>query len=116
MIIFLMINVTVFDFHATLQLEFPPLLPIVDRHVRPAVNALLATPSPPITTSTLNSLHQLHPCAKEPFPAMPVISSGIVIDAAEVASLPHHLVDNGSSPGPSGWTGSLLVPLLRDPV
>ena len=44
------------------------------------------------------------------------LSSGIVIDATEVASLPNHLVDNGSAPGPSGWTGALLIPLLRDAV
>ena len=33
-------------------------------HVRRAVTALLSTPSPPITTSTLESLHQLHPPSK----------------------------------------------------
>ena len=86
-------------------------------HVRKAVDALMQPGMLEITVETLEQLQVLHPDASAP------LSAGDVEHAAthakswltsnDISKRPDRFYDNGSAPGPSGWTGSMLRPLLE---
>ena len=71
-----------------------------------------------ITVETVEQLQALHPDASEP------LSRGDIefaaqqakhwLTANDVAKRRERFYDNGSAPGPSGWTGAMLRPLLEN--
>lgn len=78
-----------------------------------AANTLLQLPPVAVSADTVRQLQQLHPQASGAMCALPADSTPPLV-AIELASLQRVLkqrVDNGSAPGPSGWSGSLLTVL-----
>ena len=75
-----------------------------------AMRALGQAPLVSVDDDTISQLRQLHPPAKESMAAMPA-NKGVelvAVDAKVLLSLLQNRVNNGSAPGPSGWTGSHL--------
>lgn len=80
-----------------------------------AVRALEQAPSVSINSHTIDQLRDLHPAATEhmaPLPRNKALEK-VAVDPATVFTLLKNRVNNGSAPGPSGWTGSHLQ-LLAD--
>jgi hypothetical protein len=73
-----------------------------------AVRALAQTPHVSVDSECIAQLRKLHPTATQPLARMPH-NKGLELIAVEPATLFTLLkrrVNNGSAPGPSGWTGS----------
>jgi hypothetical protein len=72
-------------------------------------------PTVSIVDETLTSLRKLHPEANHSLPAPPPNTALdlIAVEWSKLAPLIKRRVNNGSAPGPSGWTGSHLQ-LLAD--
>ena len=75
-----------------------------------AVRALEQSSSAPINSQTIAQLVALHPEATEQMVTLPPNTAleKVAFDPATVFSLLKKRVNNGSAPGPSGWTGSHL--------
>ena len=75
-----------------------------------AANQLMQQPPAPITAETVLQLRSLHPAATESMPPLPKERAPemVAIDAGLLHKILKSRVDNGSAPGPSGWTGSHL--------
>jgi hypothetical protein len=87
------------------------------RSLSRAVNALLQPPSVPLTAAIVEQLRELHPAPArtEPLADIPAGQAlmTVTVDQDLLMQLLKTRVDNGSSPGPSGWTGSHLQLLAR---
>ena len=92
---------------------------MVERHLVSRASKSLFQPSlAPLVPSTVEKLRALHPPAAVPassLPSLPESSPRIHVDGKVLADLVKGKVANGSSPGPSGWTGELLLALTGDP-
>ena len=69
--------------------------------------------APPDST-TIARLHELHPAGSGPLPRMPSPAMCPVPTPEDISRLLAKGVACGSAPGPSGWTGELIRPLLDD--
>jgi len=80
------------------------------RAQRRAFRSLNQAPLASITPSTVQQLRELHPVATERMCAVPA-NKGLemaAVDQQTLFALLKRRVNNGSAPGPSGWTGSHL--------
>jgi hypothetical protein len=75
-----------------------------------AAHQLLQESSAPINAETVEQLRALHPTATEVMEPIPKnrAAAMVAIDASALFRILKRRVNNGSSPGPSGWTGSHL--------
>ena len=64
--------------------------------------------------TTIARLHELHPAGSGPLPRMPSAPMCPVPTPEDIGRLLDKGVACGSAPGPSGWTGELIRPLLDD--
>ena len=83
-------------------------------HVGKAVNSLKANKPATLNEETIKILESLHPASSGTLPQLP--HSGVVkssVSWKDLKEFPDRFFDNGSSPGPSGWTGALMLPLMR---
>jgi hypothetical protein len=64
--------------------------------------------------AVLRQLQALHPPASAPAPPLPHSVPLVAVDEGVLARLVRKRLCNGAAPGPSGWTGELIAPLLRD--
>ncbi len=84
-------------------------------HVGRAARSLLQAPLPPVNERVVNDLQALHPPSSAPSPHLPPDSPTLqLVDTDILARLIRSSLANGSSPGPSGWTGDLLLALIDD--
>src|SRR5579872_6299311 len=92
---------------------------LVERHLVSRASKSLFQPSlAPLVPSTVEKLRAFHPpaaVAASSLPVLPESSPRIHVDGKVLADLVKGKVANGSSPGPSGWTGELLLALTGDP-
>ena len=69
-----------------------------------------------ITVETFNQLQALHPDASEPTSSADIQHAAAQakrwLNSKDIGKRPDRFYDNGSAPGPSGWTGAMLRPLL----
>jgi len=75
-----------------------------------AAKVLIQTPLAEVNESSMQRLKELHPAATKGMQSIP-LGKGIeltAIDPQALVQLIKHRVNNGSAPGPSGWTGSHL--------
>ena len=67
---------------------------------------------------TLEQLQQLHPDASQPISTDDVLEAATAakrwIKSSDISARPDRFYDNGAAPGPSGWTGAMLRPLLSN--
>ena len=88
--------------------------------VRKAVDALLQPGALEITVETLDQLQALHPDASEAISAADIQHAAAQakrwLNSKDVGKRPDRFYDNGSAPGPSGWTGAMLRPLLDSEI
>ena len=80
-----------------------------------ASHALLQLPPVAVSADTVQQLQRLHP---QPVGAMRDLPSHlaaplVAVDSASLLRVLKRRVDNGSAPGPSGWTGSHLMVLAN---
>jgi hypothetical protein len=89
-------------------------------HVRKAVDALIQPGMLEITVETIEQLQALHPDASAPLSRDDIEFAAQQakhwLSAGDVAKRRERFYDNGSAPGPSGWTGAMLRPLLENHV
>ena len=85
------------------------------RCISRAARALMQSQSADIDSDVVQALRALHPRGDCALPAPPSDTTPpdlISVDPLTLARLLKHRVDNGSAPGPSGWTGSHLQLLV----
>ena len=90
---------------------------VTDGHLSRAARALSSPDIPRQTDfNTTSNMDGLHPPGPTPqtLPACPRDAPGIVPEEADILRTIRRMA-NGASPGPSGWTADLLLPLLNDP-
>jgi hypothetical protein len=83
-------------------------------YISKAVNTLKSDKVATMDDETIEILKSLHPASTGSLPT--IVSpdcTKISISGDDLRSLPDTFFDNGSAPGPSGWTGALITPLLR---
>jgi hypothetical protein len=89
-------------------------------HVRKAVDALIQPGMLEITIETVEQLQALHPDASEPLSRDDIEfatqQAKHWLTSNDVAKRRERFYDNGSAPGPSGWTGAMLRPLLENEI
>src|SRR5205085_11962972 len=81
-------------------------------HLTRAVQALLNPSLPATSQHAIDQLKTLHPSASAPLPAsVPDGAHRLVISGADLRAQVRNtrFYDNGSAPGPSGWTGNMLL-------
>ena len=80
-----------------------------------AARALLQSPLAPIDDETIAQLRSLHPVATESLQSLPRNKAVdlVAVDPSTLFRLLKLRVNNGSAPGPSGWTGSHLMLLVE---
>jgi hypothetical protein len=78
-----------------------------------ASKSLMQLPPVAVTSETVRQLVALHPQPAGSLSALPADRAAplVAVDAAALFRILKRRVDNGSAPGPSGWTGSLLMVL-----
>jgi hypothetical protein len=69
-----------------------------------------------INRDAVDGLRALHPPCNNPIPDKPIESPIIAMDTTELKRLIKSKIARGAAPGPSGWTGELLLPLIADDV
>ena len=90
---------------------------VTDGHLSRAARALSSPDTPRQTDqNTASNMDRLHPPGPIPqtLPACPRDAPGVVPEEADILRTIRRMA-NGASPGPSGWTADLLLPLLSDP-
>lgn len=118
------VNLNTSDEHDQVD-DSDPLLPRIRRAVgimregaphciKRAAKALFTDDPVVIDDDTIDQLQQLHPTGSGQLePPPPTITTDLVaVDHAILFQLLKRRVDNGSAPGPSGWTGSHLTTLV----
>ncbi|MDR3403430.1 MAG: reverse transcriptase domain-containing protein [Chthoniobacter sp.] len=78
-----------------------------------AAKQLQQLPPAPLTAATIDQLHTLHPAPTEPMPPLPkdhrtIMPELVTVDQKALLRLLQRRINNGSAPGPSGWTGAHL--------
>ena len=87
-------------------------------HLSRAIKCLTQQEADPVDDDTLiRDMYNLHPKGPDAnaLPGLPADAPRTVITTKQVASTVRRLA-TGASPGPSGWTADLLLPLLEDDV
>ena len=85
-----------------------------DGYASKSANSLLQSAPSIITDSTVNTLNMLHPIRESSvYPLLPSSAPYNHIASKYILSLSRLLIDNGSSPGPSGWTGDMINTLIK---
>ena len=89
-------------------------------HVRKAVDALIQPGMLEITIETLEQLQSLHPNASDPLSPDDIEFAATQakqwLSSGDISKRSERFYDNGSAPGPSGWTGAMLRPLLVNDI
>ena len=89
-------------------------------HVRKAVDALIQPGMLEVTIETLEQLQKLHPSASDPLSPDDIEFAAKQakqwLSSNDIAKRSERFYDNGSAPGPSGWTGAMLRPLLQSDI
>lgn len=83
-------------------------------YVSRAARTLSHLDLPDVNDDVPRTLHDLHPSSTRPIPAVPRTAPLVAVDQHRLAELIRSRLKNGSSPGPSGWTGELVAPLVDD--
>ena len=91
---------------------------VAQGHVGKALQALLQPGVMEVTVETIEQLQQLHPDASKPISMDDVLEAATVakrwLKRSDISARPDRFYDNGAAPGPSGWTGAMLRPLLNN--
>ncbi len=82
-------------------------------HVSRSAATITQTERVPLTPSVIEQLQQLHPPAGPPMSECPDDAPMLYLSGKDLTSHMHVFRDNGAAPGPSGWTGDLIQPLLN---
>ena len=86
-------------------------------HKTRAVNALLQDcPVLDITDEVVSQLIELHPTSTAALPMLDEEWPSLFLKEQDVAQYSRRFYDKGAAPGPSGWTGAMLIPLLDSVV
>ncbi len=89
-------------------------------HVRKAVDSLIQPGMLEVTIETLEQLQSLHPNASDPLSADDIEFASKQakqwLSSNDISKRSERFYDNGSAPGPSGWTGAMLRPLLQHDI
>ena len=80
-----------------------------------AARTLAQTDLPAIDDKVLENLRELHPTATGSPPPLPNTAPILEVEIAALTSLVARKLKNGSSGGPSGWTGELVFAIMDDP-
>jgi hypothetical protein len=83
-------------------------------HISRAAATITQTEPVPLTPSVIDQLQQLHPAAGAPMSQCPDDAPMLYLSGKDLATHVHVFRDNGAAPGPSGWTGDLIQPLLNN--
>ena len=83
-------------------------------YISRATRALLQGDLADVNASVIQQLRDLHPKSSAPAPTLPQTTRSITVDNDLLRDLVRNRLKNGSAPGPSGWTGELLAPLVDD--
>ena len=82
-----------------------------------AVNTLLQeTPILNVTDEVVAQLIELHPASTDALPILDDEWASLFLKEQDVAQYSRRFFDKGAAPGPSGWTGAMLIPLLDNVV
>jgi hypothetical protein len=79
-----------------------------------AVRTTQSSPPAPINDATIKELRRLHPPSTGQLPPLPNGATPPVITPQEVQKVIERGVASGAAPGPDGWTGEQLQPLMDD--
>lgn len=80
-----------------------------------AVSSLLQSPPVDVSEEVIRKLKQLHPDASAAIPALPSGAPTVLeVGDEDLENIIKRQLCNGSAPGPSGWTGELIKPLIYD--
>jgi hypothetical protein len=86
-------------------------------HKMRAVNTLLQDAQVrELTNEVAEQLKSLHPPASDPLPSVDDLWKKIFLKEQDVARFSRRFFDKGAAPGPSGWTGAMIIPLLENQV
>ena len=83
-------------------------------HISRAAAAITQTAPVTLTPSVIEQLKQLHPPAGSPVSLCPDNAPVLYISGKDLNQHFRAFNDNGAAPGPSGWTGDLIQPLLSN--
>ena len=89
---------------------------VVEGHLSRAVSTLTASSVAPINDKTIRKLQALHPAASAPLPPLDNLTKHTLVSGDNLCAHADRFYDNGSAPGPSGWTGAMLTPLISSPA
>ena len=91
---------------------------VAQGQVGKALQALLQPGVLEVTVETLEQLQQLHPDASTPISMDDVVQAATMakrwLKKSDISARPDRFYDKGAAPGPSGWTGAMLRPLLHN--
>jgi hypothetical protein len=82
----------------------------ISRAARALVQGELVNPS----AEVMDTLRSLHPNKASRVPSLPPTAPHVVTDLEALSDIISSKLRNGSAPGPSGWTGELVAPLISD--
>jgi hypothetical protein len=82
---------------------------VMNGHISRAAKALTLEGLAPIDAHSCKALAALHPRASDPIPPLPDSASYITIDKLDLYKIAKERLNNGSSPGYSGWTSELIL-------
>ncbi len=89
---------------------------VKEGHLSRATRALLDSPIPPPTQHIIDQLRSLHPPASSPLPENVADNTPrMSITGADLRNQVQNtrFYDSGAAPGPSGWSGNMLLHLVR---
>src|SRR3569623_2662923 len=84
-------------------------------YISRAAKALSQDGLQPASADVVDKLRVLHPPSAGSPPPCPDIVTHVGVDYEVLAKIISKKLKNGSAPGPSGWTGELIDPLVDDP-
>ena len=84
-------------------------------YISRAARTLGQSDLPAVDEKIIDVLRELHPSAQGDPPSIPSTAPILAIDSAALTTLVARKLKNGSSGGPSGWTGELVFALMDDP-
>ena len=83
-------------------------------YISRAAKALSQDGLQPASNEVVEKLSALHPRASGPPPPCPETVPHVAVDTEALAKTISQRLKNGAAPGPSGWTGELIAPLVDD--
>ena len=69
-----------------------------------------------VTDEVVSQLIELHPTSTSALPMLDEQWSSLFLKEQDVEQYSRRFYDKGALPGPSGWTGAMIIPLLDSVV